>query len=186
LRRGENKTHRTRTHYHPRQQSPPAATRAKAPPIPQPENTRYRSVPEAMVSPAIPQIQLTVPSNGYLEPFPTIHNMNKIAGRIRETTFGKIYAVPGANVKTPTKPPPEALSYDQDYLIAYSLHLLNVVAFSMAYETTVQYRATTGNRRNCRWFAVQPHSLPHVINGYYTASSMMHAVTRERIPNGSD
>jgi hypothetical protein len=130
--------------------SPPAASHTKAPPIPQPENTRYQSVPEEMVSPAIPKIQFEVPSNVYLKPFPTIHNMKHIADRIRATTFGQIFAVPGANVKTPTEPPREALSYDQDYLIAYALHPLNVVAFSMAYKTTLQYRATTGNRRYCR------------------------------------
>jgi hypothetical protein len=134
-------------------------------------------IPEPLVCPAIPQIQLVVPSNGYLEPFPTIQNMGHIARRIRDTTFGQICAVPGANVSTATEPPREALVYDQEYMIAYALHLLNVAAYSMAHRTNLQYNATTDIRRVCDWFAVRSQSLPHVINGYYTACSMMHAAT---------
>jgi hypothetical protein len=113
-----------------------------------------------------------------------IHKIGHIADRICATTFGQICAVPEENVPTTTEPPREALSYDQEYLIAYALHLLNVVAFSMAHETTLQYKATTGIRKTYEWYAVRPQSLPHVINGYYTASSMMHAVTGGHISNG--
>jgi hypothetical protein len=124
---------------------PPISSNVKHTPNPQPATTQYQSVPKEIVSPAIPQTRLVVPPSGYLEPFPTIHNMREIANRIRATTFGQICAVPGANVKTKTEPPREALVYPEDYIIAYALHLLNVIAFSMSHETTLEYKAATGN-----------------------------------------
>jgi hypothetical protein len=92
---------------------PPTASHPKPPHRPQPDAVQYRMIPESLVCPAIPKMQLVFPTNGYLEPFPTIQNMEHIARRIRDTTFGQICAVPGANVSTATEPPREALVYDQ-------------------------------------------------------------------------
>jgi hypothetical protein len=155
--------------------SPPATVQHQQPPMQQPAPTQTRTIPEHLICSAIQQMELTVPSNGYLEPFPTVQNLDVIARRIRGTTFGQICAVPGANVATTTGPPREALKYDHEYVIAYALHLLNTCAFTMAHQTSLNYHATTGVRKNVDWFAVKSSELPHVVNGYYTASSLMHA-----------
>jgi hypothetical protein len=155
--------------------APPTATQHRQSPMQQPAPTQTRKIPEHLICSAIRQMELTVPSNGYLEPFPTVQNLEQIARRIRGTTFGQICAVPGAQVATTTGPPREALRYDHEYVIAYALHLLNTCAFTMAHQTSLRYDATTGVKKNVDWFAVKSSELPHVINGYYTASSLMHA-----------
>jgi hypothetical protein len=75
--------------------------------------------------------------------------------------------------------------YDEYYVIAYVLHFLNVVAHSMAYTTTLDHYAVPGSKRHLPWYAVKASALPHVINGYYTASSLMHAITGRHVTNAS-
>jgi hypothetical protein len=47
----------------------------------------------------------------------------------------------------------------------------------MAYKTTLDHYGLTGSKRHSPWYAVKATALPHVINGYYTVSSLMHAIT---------
>jgi hypothetical protein len=85
---------------------PPTLPAAKLPPTnTRPTIPRYERVPREFVSPAIPQMRLAIPSSGYLEPFPTIHNIAEIVNSIKQTTLGQICAVPGADVKTETEMP---------------------------------------------------------------------------------
>jgi hypothetical protein len=146
---------------------PPAMPTAKLPPA----NTRtttpqYSSGLLPIVSSAIPHNRLIIPSSGYLDPLPTIHNLAEISDRIKKKTFGHTCAVPGANVRTETEPPREALTYAEDYIIAYALHLLNVVSHSRVYKTTLDYYALPGIKRHIPWYAVKTSELPDVIHGY--------------------
>jgi hypothetical protein len=101
--------------------------------------------------------------------------MHEIANRIKETTFGQICQVPGEMIPTATDPPREALVDNVDFIVAYALHLLSVVAAKYAVRTTLeQYK-----QRSIEWYSVKQTAIPHIINGYYTASSFMHVVTGE-------
>jgi hypothetical protein len=68
-------------------------------------NTAWTNLPDRLLGDSIKQMPIRIPDHGELEPFLTIRNMHIIARRIRETTFGKIFSIPGHNVATVTKPP---------------------------------------------------------------------------------
>jgi hypothetical protein len=136
-------------------------------------NRTWVDLPSDLIGSSIRQMKVVTPTHGYLEPFPTTKNMNEIARRIKETTFGQICQVPGEEVATITDPPREALSSDTDFIVAYALHLLSVVAANASERTTLQHYKQSPTP----WYAVKQKALPHIINGYYTASSLMHSVT---------
>jgi hypothetical protein len=136
-------------------------------------NRTWVDLPRDIIGCSIRQMKVATPTHGYLEPFPTTKNMGEIARRIKETTFGQICQVPGEDVATITDPPREALTSDTDFIVAYALHLLSVVATNASERTTLQHY----KQPPTPWYAVKQNALPHIINGYYTASSLMHSVT---------
>jgi hypothetical protein len=123
-------------------------------------------------------MKISVPTHGYLEPFSTTKNIGEIASRIKETTFGQICCVPGEATPTVTEPPREALVSDIDLVVSYALHLRNVVAASSAEETSLWHYKQSPNK----WFSVKRNVLPHIINGYYTASILIHSITGDFKP----
>jgi hypothetical protein len=54
--------------------------------------------------------------------------------------------------------------------------MLNVVA---------HHYGLTGNKRHSPWYSVKASALSQVINGYYTASSLMHAIAGRHVDDTS-
>jgi hypothetical protein len=139
-------------------------------------NRRWVDLPSSLIGCSTRPMQVRVPNHGYLEPFTTTRNIREIANRIKETTFGQICQVPGEPVTTATDPPREALISDIDFIVAYALHLLSVVAANNSETNILSYYRQPNP---IKWFLDSRDAMPHIINGYYTASSFMHVITIE-------